>query len=83
MPPELIGYLAAVLTSIAFVPQALRTLRSRDTKAISAGTYALFTTGAVCWLAYGLMIGSLPVVLANVVTVLLTALILGLKLRHG
>lgn len=80
---ELLGYLAAVLTSVAFAPQALRTLRSRDTKAISAGTYALFTAGAACWLIYGLAIGSMPVVLANAVTVVLTALILVLKLRHG
>jgi MtN3 and saliva related transmembrane protein len=83
MKIELIGYLAALLTSVAFAPQALRTLRSRDTKSISAGTYALFTTGATCWLIYGLLIGSVPVVLANAVTLVLTALILFLKLRHG
>jgi len=83
MQIELLGYLAAVLTSVAFAPQALRTLRTRDTKNISAGTYALFTTGATCWLIYGLAIDSMPVVLANALTVVLTALILVLKLRHG
>ncbi len=72
-----------MLTSVAFAPQALRTLRSCDTKGISAGTYVLFTVGATCWLVYGLLIGSMPVVLASAVTVVLTGLILGLKLRHG
>jgi MtN3 and saliva related transmembrane protein len=81
--PDLIGYIAATLTTVAFVPQAVRTLRTRDTAGISLAMYALFTTGAGCWLAYGLAIGSWPVILSNAVTCSLSFVILVLKMRHG
>lgn len=81
--PDLIGYIAATLTTVAFVPQAVRTLRTRDTAGISLAMYALFTTGAGCWLAYGIAIGSWPVILSNAVTCSLSLVILVLKMRHG
>jgi len=83
---SLIGYPAAFLTTIAFVPQAWKSWRTRDLSGISLPMYALFTLGVALWLAYGLLIGSLPIILANAITFLLAALVLWLKvlqLRAG
>ena len=80
---EWLGYLAATLTTLAFVPQAAKTIRSRDTSGISLGMYVVFTVGIVCWFGYGIALGSWPMILANAVTFLLAAVILVLKLRHG
>lgn len=80
---EWIGYLAATLTTLAFVPQAAKTIRSRDTSGISLGMYVVFTIGIVCWFCYGMVLGSWPMILANAVTFVLAAVILALKLRHG
>jgi MtN3 and saliva related transmembrane protein len=79
---EILGYVAAMLTSGAFVPQAVKTIRSRDTRAISLWMYVAFTAGVGFWLAYGVALESLPIILANVVTFLLAAIILALKLRY-
>lgn len=80
---EWTGYIAAVLTTVAFVPQAVKTIRTRDTRSISLGMYVVFTIGIAFWLAYGIALGSMPMILANIVTFALSATILGLKLRHG
>ncbi len=78
---ELIGYLAASLTTCSFVPQAWLTFKTRDVRGISLGMYSVFTTGIALWLAYGLMIGAWPVVIANIVTLALASAILVMKLR--
>jgi MtN3 and saliva related transmembrane protein len=80
---EWFGYAAAALTSGSFIPQAIMTIRTRDTRGISRGMYAMFTAGVGLWLAYGIAIGSLPMIIANTVTLALAASILGLKLRYG
>ncbi len=80
---EWAGYLAAVMTTLAFVPQAIKTIRTRDTRSISLGMYVVFTTGIAMWLVYGIALNSMPMILANIVTFLLSATILGLKLKHG
>ena len=83
MNGEWLGYVAAALTTVAFVPQAVKTLRTRDTRAISLGMYMVFTVGLCFWLAYGIALGSWPMILSNIVTLALALLILALKLRHG
>ncbi|MGY0560718.1 SemiSWEET transporter [Luteimonas sp. A277] len=83
MSVEWLGYAAAILTSIAFVPQAVKTIRSRDTSGISLGMYVIFTVGIGFWFAYGLALGSWPMILANITTFVLAGTILVLKLRHG
>ncbi len=83
MSQEWIGYIAATLTTLSFVPQAAKTIRSRDTSGISLGMYVVFIIGVACWFGYGVLLGSWPMILANAVTFLLAAVILGLKLRHG
>jgi MtN3 and saliva related transmembrane protein len=77
---EGLGYAAALLTTASFVPQVLHTLRTRDVAGISVGMYSVFTTGVALWLAYGVMIHAWPVIIANLITLLLAAWILGLKL---
>lgn len=79
----LIGLLAATLTTGAFVPQVVRSLRTRDTRGISLVMYSVFTTGIALWLAYGIAIGDLPIIVSNTVTIFLCAAVLVLKLRHG
>ncbi|MEQ1513438.1 MAG: SemiSWEET transporter [Lysobacteraceae bacterium] len=80
---EWAGYLAAVMTTLAFVPQAIKTIRTKDTRSISLGMYVVFTAGIAMWLVYGIALNSMPMILANIVTFLLSATILGLKLKHG
>ena len=65
------------------MPQALRILRTKDAKAISLWTQAAFTLGLALWLAYGVLLGSFPLILANTITLALAGAILGLKLRYG
>jgi len=81
--PELVGYCAAALTTLSFLPQAWHTYRTRDVAGISLGMYSAFTLGVALWLAYGLLVGAWPVVLANAVTLGLAAGILWMKLRYG
>jgi len=80
---ELIGYAAATLTTVSFVPQAIKTLRTRDTRAISLGMYLSFTAGIALWFCYGVLLESWPMIVANLITFVLAGSILVLKLRHG
>jgi MtN3 and saliva related transmembrane protein len=80
---EWIGALAATLTTTAFLPQAFRTLQTRQTRDISFWTQFLLFTGNMMWLAYGLFIGSWPLILANMIGVPLIGAVLFLKIRHG
>ena len=79
---ELIGYLAAFLTTCSFVPQVWLTFRTRDVRGISLGMYSVFATGVALWLAYGLLLGAWPIVAANAITLGLTLAILAMKLRY-
>ncbi|MDG1826637.1 MAG: SemiSWEET transporter [Henriciella sp.] len=78
---ELLGLFAAILTTASFLPQAMLVVRTGKTDGISVMMYSMFTVGVTAWLVYGLMIGSLPVILANAVTLGLAATILSLKLK--
>jgi MtN3 and saliva related transmembrane protein len=79
---ELIGYPAAILTTVAFVPQAWKSWRTRDLSGISLPMYALFTLGVAFWLAYGLLIGSTPIIIGNGITLALASMVLWLKLNE-
>jgi MtN3 and saliva related transmembrane protein len=80
---EWLGFTAAVLTTASFIPQAVMTIRTRDTRGISRGMYIIFTIGVGFWLAYGIALDSLPMIFANTVTLGLAGTILALKLRYG
>jgi MtN3 and saliva related transmembrane protein len=80
---DAVGMTGAVLTTVCWLPQAIKVIRSRETRAISlAGTLA-FTVGIVFWLIYGLALMDWPLITSNVVTLGLMAVIVSLKLRHG
>ncbi len=79
---ELIGYLAAGLTTLSFVPQALHTFKTRDVSGISLAMYSCFTAGVALWLVYGWLLGAWPIVLANAITLALALAILLMKLRY-
>ena len=83
MTVEWIGFAAAFLTSISFIPQAVMTIRTKNTSGISRGMYSMFTVGVALWLLYGIALDSWPMIFANTVTLALAATILGLKLRYG
>lgn len=79
----MLGLTAGVLTTLSFLPQVLKAWQSRSTRDISLGMFSMFCTGVFLWVVYGFLVGDLPVIAANVVTFLLAATILFLKLRHG
>jgi MtN3 and saliva related transmembrane protein len=80
---EAVGIIAATLTTLCWLPQAVRILRTRDTKAISLATQATFAGGITLWFAYGVLIGSWPVIVSNAITFVLISAIIALKLAHG
>jgi len=80
IPNDWLGYLAACLTTLSFVPQAVLTLRTRNVHGISAAMYGAFTLGVALWLAYGWRLGEWPIIIANAVTLLLAMTILATKL---
>jgi MtN3 and saliva related transmembrane protein len=79
---ETIGFIAALLTTAAFVPQTLHSLRTRNLEGVSLSMYVIFTAGVALWFTYGLLIESWPVIAANAVTLVLAGMILILKIRH-
>lgn len=79
---DLVGYVAAALTTVSFVPQVWLTWRTRRVDGISLGMYTVFTVGITLWLVYGLLLGAWPLILANSVTLTLAAAILLMKLRY-
>lgn len=79
---DIVGFLAALLTTVSFVPQAWHTFRTRDVRGISLGMYSAFALGVALWLVYGLLLGSWPIVVANLVTLALALAILFMKLRY-
>ena len=82
-PPAIaaLGYVAASLTTVSFIPQALKTIRSGDTRGISLRMYALFTAGIALWGVYGLLTGDGPLMAANAITLVTAGLIFERKLR--
>lgn len=80
--PELIGYLAAILTTLSFLPQAILTIKTHDTDSLSLGMYSLFTSGVLLWLIYGIYLRNPAIVIANAITFVLAATILGFKIYN-
>ena len=80
---DLVGSLAAFLTTIAFVPQVLKIWRSKSARDISLPMYLSFTAGVALWLVYGVLIASTPMVVANIVTLCLALAVIVMKRRWG
>ncbi|MAZ80709.1 MAG: hypothetical protein CMP18_02870 [Rickettsiales bacterium] len=79
---EMIGYIAGILTTISFIPQAILTIKTQNTKSISLMMYIIFSTGILLWLIYGIVINSMPIIAANIITLPLTLIILFIKIKN-
>lgn len=79
---KIAGLVAAFCTTVAFIPQAVKTIKTKDTSAISTAMYSTFTAGTILWLIYGIFTKNLPVTLANAVTSVLAIIILTYKLKE-
>lgn len=78
----LLGFVAATLTMTAFLPQVIQTWRTKSTKDISLGMFIIFCIGTLAWLAYGILIKALPVIITNIVLFILGVTILTFKIRY-
>lgn len=80
---DMIGYAAAILTTLSFLPQAVMTIKTRDTESLSLGMYSAFTLGVFFWLMYGFIIENKAIIYANSVTLVLAATILSVKIYNS
>lgn len=80
---EFVGYIAAILTTSAFIPQALKVYKTKKTEDLSLGMFAIFSLGVFCWLVYGIYIEDIPVIAANCITLVLSLYILSVKVRSA
>ncbi|MBZ2122696.1 SemiSWEET transporter [Streptococcus gordonii] len=78
----MIGSIAAVLTTFAFLPQVIKVIKSKDTESIALGMYLMQVLGIALWLAHCLVIQDLPLILANSVSFILSGIILVYKIRY-
>jgi len=78
----IIGIAAAICTTISFLPQAIRIIRTKQTRDVSLGMYVLFSFGTFLWLAYGILLKDVPIILANSITFVLSFIILAMKLKY-
>ena len=81
-PVTLLGLLAASLTTISFLPQVIKTWRMKSAEGLSLGMFSVFCTGVVLWLAYGILVRDLPIIVANVVTLILAGTVLVLAVIY-
>lgn len=80
---DILGYTAATLTTASFLPQAWRTYRTKDVSGISLRMYTTFTVGIAVWLAYGVVLKEVPMMVSNSLSLLLACAVLAMKLRYG
>jgi len=83
MNADLIGAVAGTLSTIAFIPQAWRIWRTRSARDLSLPMYVIFTSGVALWLVYGLLLGAVPIVVCNGLTLLLAGTVLAMKIKFG
>lgn len=80
---QIVGYVAAFLTTLSFLPQALKTIKEKNTEGISLSMYSMFTTGVFFWLIYGVFVKDIPIIVANTVTFILAVTILIFKVKFS
>jgi len=78
----ILGLVAASCTTFSFLPQAIRTIKTRHTKDLSLGMYSMLTTGTLLWLLYGILVNDLPITLANLIALVFTCIILVMKIKY-
>jgi len=79
----MVGLTAGMLTTMAFLPQVVQVVRTRKTRDISLAMYVVFVLGVTCWTVYGYLLGEIPIMIANIVTLLLASIIVVYKIKHG
>lgn len=82
LSPDLIGTIAATLTTLSFLPQAILVLKTRETRGISLGMYGAFTLGVALWVIYGVQLGAAPIIIANAITFCLALSILAVVVKN-
>ena len=82
MDATIIGLIAAFCTSLSFVPQAVKVIKTNDTESLSLTMYSLFSFGILMWLIYGILLKDIPMLIANTITLVLALIILIMKIRH-
>ncbi|MEH7304811.1 SemiSWEET transporter [Neobacillus drentensis] len=80
---SVIGYIAAILTTVSFLPQAIKTIKDKTTDGISLGMYSMFTSGVLLWLVYGFFVKDIPIIIANSITFILAVTILALTIKYS
>ena len=78
----IVGYVAGALTTLSFVPKVVKAWKMRETRDLSLAMLVLFATGVILWTCYGIQVGSLPIIAANIITFTLILVLLGLKLWY-
>ena len=81
-PITILGFAAAISTTASFLPQAIKTIRTKDTSGISLSMYSLFAGGTLLWFLFGLFSHNMPVMIANAVTLLFASIILTYKIKY-
>ena len=76
------GSMAGLLTTIAFIPQVIQVVKTKSTKDISLGMFSIFALGVLCWLTYGVLLNSIPMIVSNGIIFILASVILGYKLKY-
>jgi MtN3 and saliva related transmembrane protein len=82
MNADILGFIAATLTTIAFLPQVIKVVREKNTASISLLMYVVFTIGVALWLVYGLLLNNLPMIFSNIITLITSSIILFCKIRN-
>lgn len=80
---DILGFVAGFLTTLAFLPQVIKVIKTKKTEDISLVMYIIFTVGVALWLVYGIMLLSLPIIIANSLTLVLASIILVMKIIYG
>lgn len=78
---SLVGYIAATLTTISFIPQVIQVWKTQSAKDVSLGMYSFFSLGVAMWLFYGVMLGAWPIIIANSITLILASAVLIMKIK--
>ena len=77
-----LGLIAAFFTTVSYLPQAIKTIKTKQTKDLSLGMYLILTIGVLLWLVYGFLVKDIPIIFANAITLLFTGIILILKIKY-
>ena len=79
---EIIGYIAGICTAICFLPQTLQTIKTKNVKDLSLGSYIIYSTGMICWILYGIYLHSLQMIIFNLISLYFAGTILFMIIKY-